>query len=359
MTQSLVMRMKNKLLSASLVGVLVLSGPALAATPPPAAQWDRGHALAAARSVNLKAAVLEASNPAYLANTEATLKNLQRLETRGDWPLPAREAALFEFTRALSELPRTAVAPGVIEHLQNYESLTLVPDADHPATLIPLFNIRAAATGIENGWQRREFADEAIDLLKTGPAKLVPAYLEAGSHNQRSGYLDTLGQADMRDVAAVQQAALAVFEHEPDLTPVVGLAAVMTADVAAVRQLLKNGAGAGLSALLRQLDQRLLPAEKQALLAFAVGEAPAVNASLAIAAWWPGLRHVDGARDLLIAKLADPELGSAAALALASQPDVQTIKFLQQTAQGDGLAARRAQMALDINREQLTGGTRP
>lgn len=353
------MRMKNKLISAGLIGVLVLCGSAMAADTASATRWDRGHALAAARSVNLESTVLEISNPASLANTHATLEKLQQLETRDDWPLPAREAALFEFTRALAELPRAAVAPGVIEHLQNYESLTLVPDEDHPATLIPLYNIRAAAAGIENGWQRWEFADEAIDLLKTDPATLVSAYLQASSHNQRSGYLDTLRQADTRDVAAVQQAALAIFKHEPELTPVVGLAAVMTADVSAVRQLLNLGGGAGLSAALRQLDQRLQPAEKQALLTFAVDQAPAVNASLTIAAWWPGLRHVAAVRDLMIAKLADPELGSTVALALASEPDVQTIRALQQTAQGDSLAARRAQMALDINRDQLTGGTRP
>jgi len=353
------MRMKNNLISAGLLCLLVFTGPALAASQNTPLQWDRGHALAAARSVNLEAAVLEIGNPASLADPAATLEKLRQLETRSDWPLPAREAALLEFTRALAELPRAAVAPGVIEHLQNYESQTLVPDADHPATLIPLFNVRAAATGIENGWQRAEFADEAIDLLNTDPATLVPAYLQASSQNQRSGYLDTLRQADMVCVAAVQQAALAIFAHTPELTPVVGLAAVMTADVAAVRQLLKNGAGAGLSSALRQLDQQLQPEEKQTLLTFAFEQAPAVNASLAIATWWPGLRHVAGVRDLLVAILADPELGSAAALALASEPDVQTIKILQQAAQGDSLSARRAQMALAINREQLAGGTRP
>ena len=155
------------------------------------------------------------------------------------------------------------------------------------------------------------------------------------------------------------KAALAKFEHAPELTPVVGLAAVQTADTYAVRQLLSHGAGAGLSAALQQLDQRLQPAEKEALLTFAVEEAPAINASLAIAAWWPGLKQVAAVRDLLLEKLADPALGSAAALALARDPDVQTIKALQQTAQGDDVAARRAQMALAINREQLTGGTRP
>lgn len=331
----------------------------MAAGPSPATPWDRGHAMAAVNSVNLDAAVFEISNPASLASAEATLEKLKQLETRGDWPVPAREAALYEFTRALAEVPRAAVAPRVIEHLRNYEARTLVPDQDHPRTLVPLFNIRAAAAGIENGWQRREFAAEAIAMLKADPALLVSAYRQSGNYNQRSGYLDTLQQADIADIAGVQQAAMAAFGRAPELTPVIGLTAVLTADTFAVRQLLTHGAGAGLSSALGQLGQRLPAAEMEALLRFAIEEAPAGNASLAIAAWWPGLRHVAGVRELLVEKLADPQLGSAAALALARDPDVQTIKVLQQTAKGDSVAARRAQLALDINRELLTGEVRP
>jgi hypothetical protein len=126
-----------------------------------------------------------------------------------------------------------------------------------------------------------------------------------------------------------------------------------------VRQLLVNGNGAGLSATLRQLAEQLPAAEIEVLLTYAIIEAPAANASLAIAAWWPGLKHVAAVRDLLVEQLADPALGSAAALALAQSPDVQTVKLLQQTAAGNTLAARRAQLALAINREQLIGETQP
>lgn len=351
--------MKNNLISVGLCCLLVFTGPVMAASPPTTKQWDRGHALEAVRSVNLEVAVAGIANISSLGNAEATLQNLRQLETRADWPLPAREAALLEFTRVLAELPRSAVAPEVMQHLQAYESRTLVPDQDHPSTAVPLFNISAAATGVENGWQRKESSCEAIELIRTGPATLVTAYLEAGSRIQRSGYLDTLRQADMDDIAGVQQAALAVFEHAPELTPLLGLTAEATADTAAVRQLLIHGEGAGLSAALRQLGQRLPPTVIESLLTFAMEEAPSVNAALAVAAWWPGLRHVADVRDLLLEKLADPGLGSAAALALAGDPDIQTIKALQQTAKGDTVAARRAQMALDINREQLNGGMRP
>jgi hypothetical protein len=347
--------MKYNIISAGLFWLLVLSGSASAASQATTAPWDRGHALAAAHSVDLEAAVVEIGNIASLGNARTTLEKLERLETRADWPMPAREAALFEFTRSLAELPRDAVAPEVMQHLDDYQVRTLVPDDDHGGTLVPLYDISAAAAGIENGWQRKEFAIEAIELLKADPARLVSAYLQAANSNQRSGYLDTLRQSDAARIARVQQVALAAFGQAPELTPVIGETAVATADMSAVRQLLIHGSGAALAPALRQLNQRLQPAELEGLLTFAVNQAPAVNASLAIAAWWPGLRHAAAVRDLLTEKLANPELGSAAALALASQPDVQTIHVLQQIATGGDVAARRARMALDMNREQLTG----
>ena len=122
---------------------------------------------------------------------------------------------------------------------------------------------------------------------------------------------------------------------------------------------LTNGRGAGLSAALVQLSERLQASETAALLDFAIAQAPASNATLAIAAWWPRLRHEAASRDLLVGLLADPALGSSAALALSQQPDIQTIKILQDIAGGGSDAARRAQMALDFNRNGLVGEANP
>lgn len=351
--------MKNLFVLVLFVCPGVFASAASAADPSASLRWERDSAMAAVNSVNIDRAVVEIANVSALANAEATLAKLQQLETRSDWPVPAREAALYAFTLALTELPRTAVASAVMQHLHGYQARTLVPDEDHGATLVPLFNIRGAAAGVENNWQRKEFASEAAELLRTNPATLVNAYTQSTNFNQRAGYLDGLRQADMTDVAGVQQAALEKFEQTPELTAVIGLAAALTGDTSAVQQLLVNGNGAGLSATLRQLAERLPVAEIEVLLTYAITAAPAANAALAIAAWWPGLKHEAAVRDLLVEQLADPALGSAAALALAQNPDVQTIKILQQTAAGDSLAARRAQMALAINREQLLGGPQP
>ena len=332
---------------------------AIAAKQTSSTPWDRSSAMAAAQSVNVDIAVYEISNVSSLSDGEATVNLLRQIETRNDWPLPAREAALYKFTRSLHGLPRSAVAIEVMQHLQNYQVQTLVPHEDHGNVLVPLFNIHGAVSGIENSWQRMESAADARDLLEANPNNLVSGYIETTNHNRRAGYLDSLGQADLALVEEVQTTALEKLDQAPELTPMIGVTAVRTLDALAIQQLLINGRGAGLSATLRQLDQQLHSSETAALLTFAVQQAPARNASLAIAAWWPRLRHEAAIRDLLVDKLADPALGGPAALALAQSPDIQTIKILQDTADGETVAARRAQMALDINRERLLGEVRP
>ena len=342
--------------------LVLISGFALS-TPADAqallTQWDRSSAMAAVRSHNIDIAVNEIGNVSSLNDAAATLSNLKNIENRGDWPLPAREAVVYQFTRSLAELPRAAVARDVMEYLRNFEALTLVPHEDHGDAFVPLFNIRGAAAGVENGWQRAEFANEAATLLATRPAVLVESYNHSGNHNQRSGYLDALRYADMVDVIAVQDIVLHKLGAEPKLTALLGVTAELTADTDAIQQLLINGRGAGLSSTLMQLDKQLQLSETAALLAYAVQQAPAGNATLAMAAWWPRLRHEPATRDLLVDLLADPGLGASAALALAQNPDIQTIKILQDTASGDSAAARRAQMALDLNRSGLVGETQP
>jgi len=321
----------------------------------PAEQWNRHGAMAEVRSVNIDAAVSQIGDISSLADGATTLNRLKHLETRSDWPLPAREAAVYQFTRSLSELPRDAVAIEVMQHLRSYQARVLVPHEDHGEASVPLFNIRGAAAGVENGWQRAEFATEAASLLATSPVALVSAYAGSTNHNQRSGYLDALTYAEFADVAAVQHAALEQLGGAAELTPLLAVTTAITVDTNAIEQLLINGRGAGLSPALVNLDKQLQRSETAALLAFAIQRAPVGNAALAIAAWWPRLRHDPATRDLMVDTLADPALGTSAALALAQNPDIQTIKVLQDIAGGDSNAARLAQMALDINRARLAG----
>ena len=325
----------------------------------PVTQWDRSSALAAVRAVDIDAAVYEISELSSLTDGTKVLSKLKQIETRNDWPLPAREAVIYQFTRSLAELPRDAVATEVMQHLRGYQAQTLVPHEDHGEYSVPLFNIRAVAAGVESGWQRAESGIEAAMLLETNPAALVSAFMTSTNPNQRAGYLDALQFAEMTEVEAVQNVALEQLGQTPGLTPMVGVTAIITSDAFAVEQLLVYGQGQGLSSALMKIEKQLQMAATATLLAFAIQQAPASNATLAIAAWWPRLRHDPVTRELMVDLLADPELGASAALALAQSPDIQTIKVLQDTSRGDSIAARRAQMALDLNRSQLIGELRP
>ena len=349
---------KHRLLSCLLL-VCSFVPFAIAANQLEPERWDRVEAMAAVRSVNTGMAVYELGDDAALANGAATVSRLIDLEFRTDWPLPAREAAIYRFTRSLADLPRDTVATAVMQHLQAYQARTLVPHEDHADALVPLFDIRSAATGVENGWQRIEYEEEAAALIKANPVAFVSAYMQTDKHSQRSGYLDALWSAGVADVVAVQDIVLRSLADTPALTGMVAVTAVITADHDAIQQLLTDGHGAGIPTALKQLDEQLHPEETASLLEFAVQQAPASNAALAIASWWPRLKHEAATRDLLIAALADPELGASAALALAQTPDIQTISDLQRTANGDSTAAKRAQMALDTGRDSLIEGNRP
>jgi len=347
--------MKNLHVLVILFITCVLVQPAIANKPNPPTQFEHSSAMASVRSVDIDRAVYEIGDISSLADGEITLSRLKDIETRSDWSLPAREAAIYQFTQSLAELPRDAVAVEVMQHLRDYQPRALVPHEDHEDALVPLFNIRAAAAGIENGWQRKEYAAQALRRLETDPESLVGIYNKSANHNQRSAILETLQYAKLADVVIVQSAALAQLDQAWVLTPLVGVTAVITADTFAVQQLLINGRGAGLSSALVQVDKRLQYSETADLLVFAIQQAPAVNATLAISAWWPGLRHDAATRDLMVGLLTDPELGASAALALAQSPDIQTIKVLLDTAAIDSVAGRRARMALDINRDRLVG----
>ena len=328
-----------------------------AAQPTPSS-WDHASAMAAVNSVNIDIEVNRIANLPSLADGPTTIKNLRELESRSDWPLPAREAVLFQFTRSLATLPRDAVDKDIMQHLSAYQARVLVPHEDHPENAIPLFNIRGAAAGVENGWLRNESMAEALLIVETDSTALISKYLDTDEPAQQSGYLDALRLTDTNEVQIVQSAALEQLQQSPELTRLLATTSVLTADPYAIRRVLVDGQGAALATTFRKLGAQLDVSETATLLRFAIEQAPTQNAGLAIAAWWPVLRNDAATRQLMLDTLEDDKLGSSAALALAQSPDIQTIHQLQLVAESNSTAARRAKMALDINRDLLIGEVR-
>ena len=90
----------------------LLCGATLQAQPaaPGSEYWQRDTALNAVGAAPIEQAARALGDATTLADATATLDRLQELEARIDWPLPAREAAVYLFTRSLARLPRDAVA---------------------------------------------------------------------------------------------------------------------------------------------------------------------------------------------------------------------------------------------------------
>lgn len=345
--------MRKILIIAGLLCSAILQAQAAA---PGSEYWQRDAALTAASSVAVEQAAREVGDVTTLADAASTLHRLQELETRADWPLPAREAAVHRFTRSLARLPRDTVAAEVMQHLLTYQARTLVPHEEHPEAWVPLFNIRAAARGVENAWTREAATSLAVSKLLADPVALVDLFAQTPGGAQRHGFLDAVEIAGITAVTVVQDEVLQRLAVQPELSPLLATTATITRDFAAMRELLVHGRGAGLAMAFEHFARKLGTRDVAELFEFAVLEAPAPNASLAIAAWWPRLRNDAYSREIMLGLLADAELGSSAALALSHQPDVPTIKALKDTASGDSRAARQARRALDLSRASLHAG---
>ena len=220
-----------RLVLIALVAISSLALPVQAVENSRVTQWERDSAIAAVNIVDIDIAVHGIGVLGSLSDGETTLQKLIEIETRNDWSLPAREAVIYKFTQSLSQLPRDAIAVEVMQHLRSYESLVLVPGEDHSRSLVPLFNVRGAAAGVENSWQRSEWTRKGAVLIETNPSLVVSEFTASTSHNQRSGLIDALHQAEIENVALVQELALEQFKVRPELTGILAATSVITNDV--------------------------------------------------------------------------------------------------------------------------------
>jgi hypothetical protein len=313
--------------------------------------WDRSSAMASLHSVDFKTAVDDLINAASLADGDNTIQSLISLSRRNDWPQPAREAALLQFTRSLATRSSQSVDPDILQYLSEYQTQVMV-FGEHGSEQ-PLFNIRAAAAGVENGWLRIDSARQASLILNESPGNWLAMFSTALHPAQRSGYLDALQEADPATILAVQNQSLQLPGDSPELTAVLAATIFLTNDPATAQWLLLSGKGAPLAPALNKLSVTFSIDELARLLEFAIQQAPLETAALAIAAWGPQLSSQPAIQQLLLDTLAEPTLGSSAALALANKPNIQTIRELQLLSNSEGLGAERARMALEINRKKL------
>lgn len=278
---------------------VLIAGFLLAATAAAAADrvlpkpnWNRHAAIEASSLAETRSSLETLFELAREGRSEELMHAVHAIELDTGWTDPAREKVLHALATALGDFEPGIIGPQVLEYLAERRSRTLVSHEEHPGMGIPLFNIRAAATGSLAQWARHEKRLQA-----------EKAMLDAGS-------LIPEAENFVRSITA--------------------------------------GGDAGTAARIRAARSMYDPAE----LEFIVASAPAMHdmatASLVLAELSPGILDRPETTDLLFSLLEHRELGATAALALANSGNEAVFERLATLASSNqGLAAKRALLAIE------------
>ena len=317
--------------------------------------WNREEAQLVSVSVSTETQQARLRQLFKAGDSSGTLDQIREIEQQQDWPVPVRERVIFEFVSELRHEPPRSVSSEVIDHLRGYQSKVLVPHEDHPRARVPMFNIRAATSGVVNHWARQEAAFEGATHLASGGDTLVRAYLQESSHPRRRGMHDALSTASPAQLKAVTQSGLEASQSSPDIVTLAADAALLNHDLESLESLLETGHGNGMVKLLRKSAETFDSEQNSRLLNAAMHNPSRETAALAIAQLAPSLSGHGPTEDMLLQQLGDPELGSSAALALARNPGESTMQKLESLAggSGDSLAVARAQLALQVYASQF------
>jgi hypothetical protein len=289
---------------------------------------------------------------------EAVLQSIKQFSAAVELASPVREQQLFLFTIALADFPAEQVPARLLEFLANYSPQTLVAHEESENNAVALFNIPAAAQGVRYALARQQGETRAA-ALRTAPADRWIGHFLAASPAERAGFLDALEFASGAEIAGLDRKVRDLLSGQPALTTVAARTALAAADISSMRQVLESGSGPEVTAMLRAVAGALPTRDRAELLLASIESAPAQNAALAIALLTPGLQGVPQVIGTLFDLLEDPELGSAAALALVSFDEAGIRSQLLLLSGSEGLAATRARMAIKLGESAAMQGAQP
>ncbi|MFC1796461.1 hypothetical protein ACFL1V_05130 [Pseudomonadota bacterium] len=324
--------------------------PGQASMPEP--NWDRAQALQAIDKTDTQARLKPLFQLARTGSSAELLDALSVIELDFAMAAPAKDYLLFSFTLGLSDLDADAVDSEVLGFLSQYKARTLVEHDDHPGMAVPLFNVRAAAAGVQNRWGRQKATARAEELLR-GPADEWVLYYLAADPTGRRGFNDALGFATPDQLRALGQAALSQLDEHPELTQVTAWAATETGNTDLLQQAIAKGGGPELSRILEAASRKLSIEDRIDLLGHSMEQSSDSNAALAIAHLAPSLLAEPVVREMLFSTLADRKLGAASALVLGASADPEIETRLSEIASAkSGLEGQRAALAIGARRAE-------
>ncbi len=320
----------------------------------PQPNWDRAIAVSTAESIDTSNVLKALYQSSRAGDSQKVMALLLAVEQNENWPVPAREYTIWSFTIGLSDMAVNSVSSEILDYLSNYHPRTLVAHDDRNSVGVPLYNISAAAAGVNNAWDRQRGAARAEALLQSDPDVWIDAFLGAAPAARR-GFSDTLKFASDQQLNTLAPTAIKHLAEHPELTAVAGQSALILADLNLLQQTLALGRGPELHRILQATSQILDAEEKKILLFQAIHQGPDKMAGLAIAQLAPTLLKDPAVQEKMFEILDNRELGSSAALILGSSRDPKIRERLNRTAKASsGLASQRASLAIATERHEGT-----
>ncbi|MGE3730525.1 MAG: hypothetical protein AB7F83_08250 [Lysobacterales bacterium] len=285
------------------------------------------------------------------------LPALIALSERDELPWSLREAAIAQFLAQLATLEPGAVPPEALAYLRGWQSRTLVAHEEDAAVGAPLFNIAAQTQGLENRWRRKQAEANARFSLQHDLAALQQQWSADPDPAARAGMVDALSGAAPDRLRALATTATATKSAAGDKgsTALAVAAAIALGDRRPMLDALEHASETELPALLRALARLDAGRPSFVLLRQQSGVWPKSSTALAISLWSPQWLGDRDAESWLIGQLSDPELGAAAALALAriasrfGRAQLQSLA----TMSGDARLAARARLALSLKPDEV------
>lgn len=326
----------------------------------PTPNWDRHLALLSASLVDTSSESDRLLGLATHSSSSVTLRALNLLVHRSDWSLPAREATLLQFTNQLRHLTPFSVDVAVLDFLRNYRNKTLVAHEEMTGFGVPLYPIRATAQGVIHQWTRQQATFDAVELLATHQQQLTDVYAETADPNIRAGIEAALAEANPTELQTLFDYGIAKLSGKPELTGLMGKAAIELGDTHALSRVLVQGQGPKLVEIIRRAGPRFAATDLSTILLLGLDATPAGTAAILIAEWAPYTIHQHDVGAALMQRLEHEELGSTIALAMVQWGSDQQLEALMDKAVADpsSLTAKRVQTALELGRSGKRRGGR-
>lgn len=317
--------------------------------------WERSRAMQSIDREAARATLKPLYELARAGDNAKLLDALSAITLDAGIEAPMQDYLVYRFTLGLSDMDANAVNATVIGFLANYPARTLVAHDDRPGMGVPLFNVRAAAHGINNSWDRQMGAAVAESLVGESPDRFITSYLQATPAGRR-GFIDTLEFASSEQLEKLGASALPRITEHPELTLVAAQVAINSGNLELLQTTVTLGGGPDIARVLKTASLNLNTAEAAELLEYTLQLDSASKAALAIAQLAPSRLDDTAVREMMFNTLSDRELGAAAALVLGVSDDPAIKTRLSEIAQGhDGLKAQRA--ALAISTAEMAGRT--